>query len=289
MRLVARAERYVRCFARLVGLAALTGGVGLCGEVLQQGEECRRLTDEKPVGGERFHGSHGGAIGFRGSNDRDGRESFVQENGRLRHDQVGLEILGMEARRAHQIEDNFHARHRIGVRGIGAITSLVAPGLEMHDFRSADAEQDSQHLGVSDSLSQGWVQARTALLDRAEVKARRVGDSLQMAGATEISVGAGYGGVLSDGQRGNRLRKTVAEVWILRTAAVTRPPTGVHRELREVREPAKLVGARRFAAGQSAELVEAHGVSALGSEIRVDEGLVGKFVFGIVMNVLRHV
>src|SRR6266852_1312737 len=49
------------------------------------------------------------------------------------------------------------------------------------------------------------------------------------------------------------------------------PPSGVHRKLRKVSEPAELVGARCFAAGQSTELVEAHGIRALRGEIRVDE------------------
>jgi hypothetical protein len=59
------------------------------------------------------------------------------------------------------------------------------------------------------------------------VKACRVGNSLQMAGATQIGIGAGDGGVLPDGERRKRLRERVAEVRILRRAAVARPPTGV--------------------------------------------------------------
>ncbi len=85
------------------------------------------------------------------------------------------------------------------------------------------------------------------------------------------------------------MREGVAEIRILRTAAVTRPPTRVYGKLRKVGQTAELIGAGRFAAGQSAELVENHGVCALGSEIRIDENLMAEFVFRIVVNVLRHV
>ena len=110
-----------------------------------------------------------------------------------------------------------------------------------------------------------------------------------MAGATQIGIGAGNGGVLPDGQCGKRLRERVAEVRILRRAAISRPPTCIHRKLGKVGKPAKLVGARRFATGQSTELVEVHGVRALGGEICVDENLVAKFIFRVVVNVLRHI
>jgi hypothetical protein len=100
------------------------------------------------------------------------------------------------------------------------------------------------------------------------VKARRVGNSLQMAGATQIGIVAGDGGVLPDGERRKRLRERVAEDRILRRAAVARPPTGVDRKLRKVGKPAKLVHSGRFATGQSTELVEVHSVRALGGEMK---------------------
>ena len=48
----------------------------------------------------------------------------------------------------------------------------------MHNLAAADAEQDSQHLGVGDPLGERGVEAGTTLLDPREVEAGRVGDRL---------------------------------------------------------------------------------------------------------------
>ena len=81
----------------------------------------------------------------------------------------------------------------------------------------------------------------------------------------------------------------VAEIGVLGAATVTRPPGSIDAELRQVCQPAKLICARRLTAWESTELVQIDRFSALGGQVFVDEHFVRKFVFGIVMDVLRHV
>jgi hypothetical protein len=69
-------------------------------EFLQEGEECRRLTDEEADGLQGIERTHGRVVCC-GTNDRARREALAQENGWLRHDQVGLEILGVEPSPTH--------------------------------------------------------------------------------------------------------------------------------------------------------------------------------------------
>ena len=95
--------------------------------------------------------------------------------------------------------------------------------------------------------------------------------------------------MLPDGQRWDGLTECVPEIGVLGAATVTRPPGGVDAELHQVREPAKLICARRRTAWKSTELVQIDLLSALGGQVFVDEHFVRQFVFGIVMNVLRHV
>ncbi len=234
-------------------------------------------------------GSHRGVFRFRRTNDGDGRKILAQKYGWFRHDQVFLKVLGAEASCAHYVEHHVGLVDRIEKAGIGCVPGFVVPSLKMRDLCSANAEQDAQHFGMCDPLRELRVEAGAALLDGAEVKTSGVGDRLQLSGVAGIPIRARNRGVHVDRQRGDGRRKSVAKVRILRPAAVAGPPTGINSKLRQIGEPAKIVGARRFAAGQSAKLVEANGVRTLGSQICVDEDLVGEFVFRIVVNVLRHI
>ena len=133
------------------------------------------------------------------------------------------------------------------VRGIGQgrrIAGFVVPGLEVHDLGAADAEQDAQHLRVGDPLGQRGVEAGAALLDEREVEARRVGDRLEVVRRGEVGVGSGNRRKLPLSQAWDGLRERVAEVGVLRVAAVARPPTRVHGELHQVGEPARSAGRR---------------------------------------------
>ena len=69
--------------------------------------------------------------------------------------------------------------------------------------------------------------------------------------------------MLTDGQARDSLRQGVAEVGVLRVAAVGGPPPGVDGELHQVGEPPDLLRAGRLTAGQGAELVQVDGVRAV--------------------------
>jgi len=167
----------------------------------------------------------------------------------------------------------------------------------VRDFGAADTEQDAQNFGVGDPLRKLWIQAAAAMFDKGEVKAGRVRNRLREVRnihrlgriGSHVIVGPRNGRMLADRERGNSVREFIAEVRISGAAAITSPPGGVDRKLHEVGKSANLLGSSSLAAWESAELVEAYGVSSLGGEIRVDEIFVGQFVFGVVMDVLRHV
>ena len=77
------------------------------------------------------------------------------------------------------------------IGGVGQrrrIAGFVVPRLKVHCFGGPDTEQDSQHFRVGDPLSQRWIQAGAALLDKSKVEAGRVGDRLQMVRGTEVGV-----------------------------------------------------------------------------------------------------
>src|SRR5438445_6346612 len=106
------------------------------------------------------------ALGLGRANDRNGWELAAEEDGWLRHDQVGLEVL-----RVKRWGIKVGKRQPIG--GIGQrrrIARLVLPGLKVHGLGGADAEQDAQHLHAADSLRQRWVEAGTSLLDRPKME-----------------------------------------------------------------------------------------------------------------------
>jgi len=80
--------------------------------------------------------------------------------------------------------------------------------------------------------------------------------------------------MLPDGQRWDGLTECVPEIGVLGAATVTRPPGGVDAELHQVREPAKLICARRRTAWKSTKLVQIDLLSALGGQVFVDEHFV---------------
>src|SRR5215469_2831793 len=164
------------------------------------------------------------------------------------------------------------------------------PGLEMTDLGPTDAEKNAENFQAGGSLRKLRVKAGATLLDESEVETSSVGDRLNEVHIRGIGVGSGDCRVLSLGEGWDRRRKGVTEVWILGAAAIARPPGGIHRKLHQVGEaPEGLVRTRGLAAGQSAERVQVYGVRALGREIRIDENLMGQLVFGVVVDVLRHI
>src|SRR5213080_3664452 len=73
--------------------------------------------------------------------------------------------------------------------------------------------------------------------------------------------------------------------------AITRPPTGVHCELRKVSEPVSdqvRIDSRRGAAHQSAKRIKICRSRSLGLQVRVEEGVVSNLIIGVVMDVVSH-
>jgi hypothetical protein len=122
-----------------------------------------------------------------------------------------------------------------------------------------------------------------------KVEAGRVGDRLQVVGRAEVVVAAGNRRMLTDGEARDGLREGVAEVGVLRVAAIARPEAGVDGELHQVGEPSDLLGAGRLAAGQRAELVQIDCLRAVRAQVSVQEGEVAELVVGVVVDVLVHV
>ena len=99
----------------------------------------------------------------------------------------------------------------------------------------------------------------------------------------------GIAGCLPDREVRDGLRQGVAEVGVLRVAAVARPPAGVDGQLHQVGQPADLTRASRLAAGQRAELVQVDRLRAVRLQVRVDEVRVALLVVGVVVDVLGDV
>src|SRR5712691_11387988 len=74
------------------------------------------------------------------------------------------------------------------------------------------------------------------------------------------------------------LREGVAEVRVLRVAAVARPEARVDGQLHQVGETSDLLRAGRLAAGQGAELVQVDRCRAVCLQVGVDEGEVGELI-----------
>jgi hypothetical protein len=99
----------------------------------------------------------------------------------------------------------------------------------------------------------------------------------------------GIAGNCPAARSGDGLRQGVAEVGVLRVAAVARPEAGVDGQLRQVGEASDLLRAGRLATGQGAELVQVDRLPAARLQVRVDEGGVRELVVGVVVDVPVHV
>src|SRR5256886_14955230 len=84
--------------------------------------------------------------------------------------------------------------------------------------------------------------------------------------------------MLPNRQSWDGLREGVAEVGVLRVAAVARPEAGVDGQLHQVREASDLLRAGGLAARQLAELVQVDCFRAVRLQVGVDEGGVGDLV-----------
>src|SRR6266566_6204068 len=70
---------------------------------------------------------------------------------------------------------------------------------------------------------------------------------------------------------------------------ILRPITGVYGKLHEVSEPSDVLGTGSFTARQGAKLIQIDWIRPPGNQVRIDEGEVSEFIFGIIVNILGHV
>src|SRR6202030_389223 len=86
---------------------------------------------------------------------------------------------------------------------------FILPGLEMHDLRSADAEDNLERFRASSLLRHRRVEARATSLDESKVKPGRERDPLHVIAriigivAAEVAVVARNGRVQASGQAGD--------------------------------------------------------------------------------------
>jgi hypothetical protein len=253
------------------------------------------LADEQPVGRQGLGSSHCSPLCLGRANDRNDRELSAEEDGGLRHDQVGLEVLPAKGR-------CIEVRKHQPIRGIGQsrrIAGLIVPGLKVRCLGRADTQQDTQNFRMGHPLSQRGVEARATLLDKPKMESRRVGDRLEVIRdgwgiprfkALQVIIGSGNRRKLPVTQTRDSLSERVTEIGVLRATAVARPPTGVHRELHEVGEPSLVLEcACRLTALQRAKLVQIDGICAFRNQVRIDEREVADLILGIVVYILGHV
>jgi hypothetical protein len=148
--------------------------------------------EKQSVLGKADDGSYGPALSCGcWTDDRYRPQLGIQEYRRFGHDQVGLERIGGSGTLHSSIRIDPAVEvgeGQIAIRDVGCVAGLVVPGLEVHDFAAADAEQHAQDFDVSDFLSQRGVQTAAALLDECKVEARGIGNGLEVVGNVTAAV-----------------------------------------------------------------------------------------------------
>src|SRR6202041_3852549 len=171
------------------------------------------------------------------------RELGADEFARNGKDQAGLNQVGwfqrwiVEKIGKRQAGDGVRKRRD---RDLHTVASEIYPFQEVRDLVSADAEGDFKDLRIRHFLTHACIEARTALLDVAEVKAGYLRGSLPVVVSLEVGVGGPVEIVVVPGNGRNivesdGLRKRRAEVWI-GGAAVANEPAGVDVEMHQIGE-----------------------------------------------------
>ena len=285
-------DRHGHLGSALIGIALSRSRICFACQLSYQVKEPVGLADEQPVGREGFYSRHRTACLYRGRpNDRNFREIPAEERAWLGHDQIGLEVLPTKGR-CIEVWKHETAIGQGSHRRLNPVASFVVPGLEVGGLGRADAQQDSQDLWMGYPLRQGRVEAAAALLDKAEMECRRVGDGLDVVRRSEVGIGPGYCRKLPGEQGWDCLREHErwVKIRVIGAAAIPRPPTGVDFEPHEIGEPFFcFVGAGRLTAFQSAKVIKVNWLCALRKQIGIEEGGVAELILGIVVDILRHV
>ena len=103
----------------------------------------------------------------------------------------------------------------------------------------ADTDQNPQHFHVRGPLCHGGIEAVAALFYCGEVESGSVRDRLKEIWICCVSIGPGNCRMLPHVQGWDGLRKgeTRIKIRVVGAAAISRPPTRIQRQLREVCEP----------------------------------------------------
>src|SRR5437879_10227927 len=134
----------------MVLVASTSSRVGIGRQVIQEFKERWDLADEESVVNKRLHGRHGCVPVFGGTNDGNLGELAVEKDGGLRHDQIGLQVIG----RGSSIE---LIKREVAIGDVGSVAGLIVPGLKMRGFSRTDAEQNPQDLRMGDALGELWI------------------------------------------------------------------------------------------------------------------------------------
>src|SRR5205814_7005099 len=107
------------------------------------------------------------------------RETRVDERARFGHNQIGLKILSAKRRGVQVRKSRRVVVDRIKSSHLQCVACLVLPGLKMHGFSRADADQNSQDFYAGSSLRHRWIEAVTALFDCRKMEPCRIRDHLK--------------------------------------------------------------------------------------------------------------
>src|SRR5579871_1760123 len=115
------------------------------------------------------------------------------------------------------------------------------------------------------------------------MKGSRVGDCLNVIHRGKVSIVAGNSREFPRLQPRNRLWETAPKIWILRAAAIARPPTRVHSKLHQVGQAPDVLRAGRLTTRQRAEFIQVDRLSALRYQVGIDELFVAQLILSIVV------
>jgi len=154
------------------------GGIGIVRQPLHVGKERPRLTFEEPHIRKECERTISNAFCLGWPNDRNNRKTSTEERARLWHDQIGLEFLAAKWRRVQIRECHRYTGHRIDRTNRRRVTRLVRPGLKVHCFGGADANQNPQYLHARGPLRQRGIKAVATLFNGWKVETRGIRDRL---------------------------------------------------------------------------------------------------------------
>lgn len=181
----------------------------------------------------------------------------------------------------------------VGVGYGQSVACFVLPGLEMHGFAGADAQQDAQDFEICYLLGKRGVQTGSSHFDESKVKACGESNRLEMGGdafgviAAEaatvcVRIRSGDGGVLLHMQAWHGLNKWRTGIKIrVSDAAIPRPEAGVDGQLHEVGEALFPGGTGGRASRNRGKVAQVHGLGTLRFQEIVQKLMVAELIIRV--------